>query len=164
MATTYDPIFTTTLTSAAATVTLNSFSQGYTDLICVMGYGSNSSGGQNLYMQLNGDTTSTYSNTRVGYGGGGVGSFRDSNSTVINVGAIYNTASAYLTHITHIPNYTNTTTFKTVLVRTTSQENVFCHVGLWRATPQAVTSITFSSSGGNFQTDSTFTLYGIKAA
>lgn len=163
MPTTYDPIYNQTLSAAAATVTLNNFSQAYTDLICVIGYGSNSVGGQNLLMQLNGDTTTTYSNTRLVYGGGGVGSFRDSNSSTINIGAIYGTAAA-LTHITHILNYTNTTTFKTVVVRTATTDNVGCHVGLWRATPQAVTSITFSSSGGNFQVGSTFTLYGIRAA
>ena len=161
MTATYKPISTQTLGTAVATVTLSSIPSTYTDLILVVGYGNNTVGGQNLYMQFNGDTGSNYSNTRLVAGGGGVGSYRDSNSTVINVGAIYGTADP-MTHISQINNYANTTTYKTVLCRHNTTNNVAAHVGLWRSTA-AITSITFSASGGNFGVGSTFTLYGIKA-
>ena len=158
----YEVISTQTLGSAAATVTMSSIPSTYTDLVLVIGNGGNSVGGENLYMRFNGDTASNYSNTRLVSGGGGIGSYRDSGSTVINVGAIYTTADP-LTHMSHINNYSNSTTYTTVLCRNNTPSNVAAHAGLWRSTA-AITSITFSASGGNFTVGSTFTLYGIKAA
>jgi hypothetical protein len=68
--------------------------------------------------------------------------------------------------VIQINNYSNSTTFKTPLIRTNtgpSWGTVFAIVGLWRNTA-AITSITFTPDTGNFDTGSTFTLYGIKAA
>lgn len=161
MPATYEPISTQTIGTAVSTVTLSSIPATYTDLVLVVGYGISTTGGENLYMRFNSDTGSNYSNTRLVAGGGGTGSYRDSGATVINVGAIYTTTDP-LTHISHINNYANSTTYKTVLCRNNTTSNVAAHVGLWRSTA-AITSITFSASGGNFGVGSTFTLYGIKA-
>ena len=162
MPATYEPISTQTLDTAVPTVTFSIIPSTYTDLVLVVGYGNNTVGGQNFLMQFNSDTATNYSNTRLVSGGGGLGSYRDSNAQSINIGAIYGTSDP-TTNILHINNYANTTTYKTVLCRHNTTNNVAAHVGLWRSTA-AITSITFSASGGNFGIGSTFTLYGVKAA
>jgi hypothetical protein len=64
----------------------------------------------------------------------------------------------------HFMNYSNTTTNKTVLGRSSAASGfVEAAVGLWRNT-SAITSITATTGGQSYQTGSTFTLYGIKAA
>lgn len=163
MPATYEPISTQTLGTAVSTVTLSSIPATYTDLILVIGYGVHSTGGELVNMRFNGDTATNYSNTRMANGGGGFGSFRDSNQSYINIGVIYTTADP-LTLIVNIPNYINSTTNKTVLCTSNTTQNVTATTGLWRATPQAITSIGLLLSGGNFGVGSTFTLYGIKAA
>ena len=69
--------------------------------------------------------------------------------------------------ILQLMNYSNTTTYKTILSRTNAAANgVDATVGLWRST-SAITSIEIgknSGMSGTFQIGSTFTLYGIKAA
>ena len=71
------------------------------------------------------------------------------------------------TIISHINNYNNTSTFKTVLTRSTaygtSSSCVDAFIGTWRNTA-AITSITVASSSANFTTASTFSLYGIASA
>ena len=61
MAITYEPIATTTLGSAQASVSFSSFS-GYTDLVLVC-VATTASDDQFLSVQFNGDTGSNYSNT-----------------------------------------------------------------------------------------------------
>ncbi len=62
-------------------------------------------------------------------------------------------------------NYSNATTYKTILVRGgDASQKVDATVNLWRST-SAITSITLFPGGGNsFLTGSTFSLYGIAAA
>ena len=67
--------------------------------------------------------------------------------------------------IINIQNYSNTTTYKTILGRANNAvTGVTETVGLWRST-SAITSMTLLQSYGSdlFKTGSTFTLYGIKA-
>jgi hypothetical protein len=70
--------------------------------------------------------------------------------------------------IFHLQNYSNSTTYKTVLNRTNYAGSggwTVASVGLWRDT-SAITSIRIAISEtqtGNFISGSTFTLYGIKA-
>jgi hypothetical protein len=64
-----------------------------------------------------------------------------------------------------IMDYSNSTTFKTVLSRTSNAGNgTGATVCLWRKTPEVITSITiFTESAINFAIGSTFSLYGIQA-
>jgi hypothetical protein len=58
-------------------------------------------------------------------------------------------------------NYSNTTTYKTILSRSNRAEQATeAFVGLWRNSA-AITSISIASA--TFTTNSIFTLYGIKA-
>lgn len=159
---TYTPIATTTLGSAASTVDFNSISGSYTDLVIVFSAGEPVGG--YLGLRFNGDTTTNYSRTFLYGTGTSAVSDRASNvsSIFINCGASVGAGVA----VVNIQNYTNTTTYKTVLARNNSQTDglVMANVGLWRKTPEAITSITLFGGGGNITAGSTFTLYGITAA
>jgi hypothetical protein len=168
MAITYEPISTTTLGSAAATVTFSSISGSYTDLVLVMSaFGSVS--GADIRVQVNSDTASNYSLTRlVGYTT--AFSNRASNATywqITNSVGIGSSSSDPTADVIQFMNYSNTTTNKTILVRHNQPQSSLmetaAQVGLYRST-SAITSITFSLSSGNYSSGSTFTLYGIKAA
>jgi len=157
---TYTPIATTTLGSAAASVTFSSISGAYTDLVIVGSVKLNGSGDY-LGLQFNSDTGSNYSRTRLSGSGSAASSERESNSARINM---YNQSSSnFYTNIIHIQNYSNATTYKTVLSRNDIADwNTNAQVGLWRST-SAITSITLIG-GGNLASGCTFTLYGIAAA
>ena len=166
---TYTPIATTTLSSSQSTVTLSSISGSYTDLICVITRKTDSGTYQDMRMQINGDTGNSYSTTTLaGYGTSSVESLRYSNyssSIFVDVDAQTSpTANIYNPVIIQLMNYSNTTTYKTWLVRGgNSATGVEAMVGLWRST-SAITSLTFSLTASTFSSGSTFTLYGITAA
>jgi hypothetical protein len=65
MAATYEPIETQTLGSAAASVTFSSITGSYTDLILVSSISTTHTATTSLVIQLNGDTATNYSNTRL---------------------------------------------------------------------------------------------------
>lgn len=163
---TYEPIATQTLGSAAATVTFSSIPGTYTDLVLVMS-ATGSSSGLDIRVQVNSDTASNYSITRL-LGYTTATSNRASNATYwqltnsVGIGTTEPTA-----HILQFMNYSNATTNKTVLVRYNQFQSTFtevaAEVGLWRST-SAINTITFSLSSSTYATGSTFTLYGIKAA
>lgn len=160
MAKTYEPIATQTLGSAAASVTFSSIASTYTDLVLVSN-GSTSTATGNIRIQFNGDTAANYSNTRVLGDGSSASSARDSSVGSTAIGD-WGTDRCLL--ITSIQNYSNATTNKTVLSRSNSEGFVSAYVGLWRKTPEAITSLTIFKNSANFTSGSTFTLYGIKAA
>jgi hypothetical protein len=164
MPATYEPIETRTLASAAASVTFTSIPSTYTDLILVMGNLTFSSGG-NPQVQYNGDTATNYSNTDL-YGTGSTdGSTYNVSNNYINVGfsATNGSASEPATVIVQIQNYSNATTFKTLLGRgNRAGGEVQTNVGMWRSTA-AINQVLVKTSS-TFQTGSTFTVYGIKAA
>jgi hypothetical protein len=164
MPSTYEPIATQTLGSAAASVTFSSISGAYTDLLLVSNIGA-SSGGQDYRIQFNGDTGNNYSTTVLYSTASSAISARSSNAAFIYLDYVGLTASSVQgLYTTNIMNYANTTTYKTVLNRCADGSNASeAEVGLWRNTA-AITSIVVAMTAGNLITGSTFTLYGIKAA
>lgn len=168
MASTYEPIATTTLSSSASDVTFSSISGSYTDLVLIVscrlvtaGYAS--------FLQFNGDTGNNYSVTELYGTGSAVGSSRVANldsaylTNNIPVGA---TSSVYAPIIINIMNYSNSTTYKTVLSRfNNANTGVDAIVNLWRST-NAINQIKIglTTGGGSYASGSTFTLYGVKAA
>ena len=157
MATTYEPIATTTLGSAASTITFSTISGSYTDLVVIF-RGIETTNDFNL-LRFNGDTGSNYSHTEIYGDGSSAQSGRGSNRTTMYFGRGQTTPNS---KILHILNYSNTTTYKTTLSRNNS-DSVGAFVNLWRST-SAITSIEFSRGGGNYDVGTTVTLYGIKAA
>lgn len=159
---TYTPIATYTAPSAQASVTFNSFS-GYTDLVLVTTHTCATGTNNTLALQFNGDTTNLYSRTAIYGDGSTADSFRVSNETAIYTGFAGSNSAITQTNIS-IQNYSNTTTTKTVLIRSTVPAGqTRATVSLWRKTPEAITSILLFPASGTFATGSTFTLYGIKA-
>lgn len=160
MASTYEPIATTTLGSATNTLTFSSIPSTYTDLMIIANH--TSSAGLGWFMRFNGDNATNYSMTYVGGNGTTAESVRESNATCTRVGNSYTTIG---TTIIQIQNYSNTTTYKSQISRTNNPSNfVAAIVGLWRSTA-AITSVTLLTNVvDTFSAGSTFTLYGIKAA
>ena len=159
---TYEPIATNTLSSTASSVTFSSISGSYTDLVLVSNGKMSAGSAVNNKITFNSDTTTNYSRTYV-YGDGSTAlSGRDSSQD--NLGFIYWNSTNPSTTIIQIQNYSNTTTYKTALARTSESGVAVAYVGLWRST-SAITNITITRGSTNdFASGSTFTLYGIKAA
>ena len=162
---TYTPIATQTLGSAAASVTFSSIPSTYTDLVLVWS-GTATTGNQDVYLQVgNGsvDTGSNYSFTILMGDGTSAASYRAATQTKI-ISEYHGTATNPSVIIYNLMNYANTSTYKTTLARTNSASNgTGATVGLWRST-SAINTITLSLSGSTFLAGSTFNLYGILAA
>ena len=164
---TYTPIASQTLSSAAASVTFSGIPQTYTDLVVVFA-GTAGGGNNNLVLTFNSDTGSNYSWTDIEGNGSTAASYRLSNQAGIKFA--YNlvaTGTSQCNTIMHIMNYSNTTTYKTALGRVNTPTSATIYVGttagvgLWRNTA-AITSLT-CSNGDNWASGSTFNLYGIDA-
>jgi hypothetical protein len=164
MPSTYEPIATTTLGSAQTSYTFSSITGIYTDLILVCSV--KGSGNEYIYLQFNGDTGTNYSFTLLGGNGVNAISARAATQSQIQQGYAYTDTSNFSYQgISHIMNYSNATTYKTVLTRADNgNNNSGASVGLWRNS-NAITSIkVFPSGGTNMSIGTSLTLYGIKAA
>lgn len=168
MASTYTPIATTTLSSAANSYTFSSIPSTYTDLVLITN--TTAAANANLYFRVNGDSGTNYSFTILNGDGTNGNSARSSNNTqgtATWTGATMN--NAWTGGIIHFMNYSNTTTNKTFMSRyggyssTGGSFETTEVVNLWRSTA-AINSITIQSLSPNYSIGSTFTLYGIKAA
>ena len=165
---TYVALDKVTVGSAVASVTLNmgsSITQTYTDLIMVIN-AANTSGNQDVTFRLNGDSGANYSRTYLRGNGSTATSTRATGATsgyLTGTTGTSTTAGEY-NSITHFMNYSNATTYKTIITRSNLASNgTEAVVNLWSATPQAITSIVVTSTTGTFTTGSTFSLYGIRA-
>jgi len=161
---TYEPIATNTLSSPASSITFSSISGSYTDLILITSASSDISADTNdITCQFNSDTGSNYSTVYV-YG---TGSSASSGSTNNSSGVLIarHHATEYAAGITHFQNYSNTTTYKNVLSRGSAASTItIAYAGVWRNTA-AITSIVLTpTSASNFDSGSTFSLYGILTA
>ncbi len=162
---TYEPIATNTLGSAASSVTFSSISGSYTDLVLVCV--AKGASAQSMRMQFNGDTATNYSTTNLFADIGGSPSASSSRYTTessIRPGYVQNGISTtdFTPCIIQLQNYSNSTTYKTILSR--SDKAVNATVGLWRNTSAITSIVLFPAGSVNFISGSTFTLYGISAA
>ena len=117
---TYTPIYSTTLSSNASDVTFSNIPSGYTDLVVVV-FGASTTAGSStngLRWQLNGDSSANYSETQIYSDGSTATSTRGSGATDIGAGLLMQTSAGYFaTNIISFMNYSNTTTYKTMLTR-----------------------------------------------
>lgn len=168
---TYEPIATTTLGSAAASITFSSIPGTYTDLRVVYilrtDRANTVDGGK---LQFNSDTATNYSNTYIS--GDGTSALSNRASTVNSIDivqSIGNNATSGIFGLTTVDIFSYAgSTFKTCLITTSTDQNgsgrTNAIVGLWRST-SAITTITLTpSTGPNWLAGCTATLYGIKAA
>jgi len=167
MATTYDKIATTTLSSAASSITFSSIAASWTDLRLIL-VGTTVVTGENVIMQFNSDTATNYSFTRLDGSGTAASSGRNANTSFLiwtQAGGTSNTIPTFFT--ADIFSYAGST-YKTSLLTSSEDKNgsgeIERYVGLWRNT-SAITRLDLTTNGGsNFATGTTATLYGIKAA
>jgi len=164
MPSTYEPIATTTLGTAALSITFSSIPATYTDLKLVMTLSSATSATTRI--RLNGDTASNYSQTFIQGDGTTAGSGRFTSNdrwNLLNTG--HSTTSPFFINM-DIFSYAGST-FKTALHSYNNDNNgsgsVEEYVSLWRST-SAITSIEIYRASINFAIGSTATLYGIKNA
>jgi|688.fasta_scaffold985724_2 hypothetical protein len=161
------PIGAVTVGSAgAASITFSSIPSTYKHLQ-IRGYQKAASAGD-LNFTLNGDTGANYTRHYLyGTGSSTASSGANTSQTLGYVG--YNPSTVYFqASIIDILDYTSTVKYKTVRSSLGTDANGSGYILLtssgWFATPAAITSITFTSGGGNFSQFSQFALYGIKGA
>lgn len=182
---TYTPIETYTLSTAASSVTFgsgNTLPQTYTDLVIVVqGIQESSYSARNMGIRFNNDSGSNYSSVQIlNTSAGSDNDLNNAYGPLVN-SSVNTTSGAYTTGIINIQNYSNSTTFKTVInkggtsaVYTSGGSNVGTYIGenicVWRNTAP-ITQITLyavapnqAGSGSNWSVGSTFTLYGIANA
>lgn len=163
MAATYEPIATTTLSSAASSITFSSIASSWTDLRLVLtGTGSTT---LNPWLTFNNDSSALYSQTNLAGDGSVAESTRQTSGTYIKeIYNLFNTTPSMVTY--DIFSYAGST-YKTVLMTIASDNNgsgrTANQVGLYRSTT-AISRIDLTASTGNFAIGTTATLYGIKAA
>jgi hypothetical protein len=168
MPATYEPIATNTLGSATQTVTFSSIPQTYTDIVLIVSNVKHSYPGTDTVrdnlVQFNADTGGNYSITFMYGDTTGTGTIRNNNISAINTDYPMASANAGGLIIANIQNYSNSTTYKTVIQRTTTSTRTSAYVNLWRNT-DAITSMVVGASGGyTLSAGTVITLYGIKAA
>ena len=163
---TYTPIATNTLASAASSVTFSSIAGTYTDLVLVTNFSLTADNNYASYVQVNGDTASNYSRTILYGDGTAAGSARQSSTTSCYFGTWNTDMDTVDRAVTTIffNNYSNSTTYKTIMGRyNVASKETGAAVGTWRNTA-AITSINIATGGSTYIAGSTFTLYGIAAA
>lgn len=167
---TYSLIASYTVPSTTASYTFSSIPGTFTDLVLVVtGIGAVAT--TFPYMQFNGLSTNIYSDTQLYGNGTSAGSSR---RTAQSRGYIAEQVEMYTSQtsntLVHIMDYSNSTTYKTYLVRNNNTSGTYSGteaiVGLAQLTA-AITSITIGTAVGgvdkNFASGTTFKLYGIQA-
>jgi hypothetical protein len=162
MAVTYDPIATTTLGSAASSITFSSIPSTYTDLQVVLTVLPTAA--NRPYLQFNSDTGTNYSRTIIYGDGTSATSTATANTNQIITSAL--TSDQVNLTTWDIFSYAGST-YKTVLGKVAMDKNgsgvVVATVGLWRST-SAINTINITASASTFAAGTTCTVYGIKAA
>lgn len=162
MPSTYEPIATTTISGSSNLVNFNSIPQTYTDLILVSSYAGTNTG---LNIYPNGDAGSNKSATVLRGNGTSAESLRGSSIALRDYWTTVTNASGEFTvSIINFNNYSNSTTYKTALVRrSVASAYVEALINTWRSTA-AITQLQVYSANGNYTIGSTLTLYGVKSA
>jgi hypothetical protein len=119
-----------------------------------------------LWLRINNDSGTNYSDTILTGNGSTASSTRASNNTILGFNYTLVSGNPAVFEM-WILNYANTSTYKTILWREANDNNgsgtTTLHVGLWRSTA-AITSVNFLYPGGNSQTaNTTAALYGVRS-
>lgn len=158
---TYVALDKVTVGSAVSSVTFSSIPSTYTDL--VIEFAGTLSTSDGLKLVFNSDTGTNYSDTYLIGSGSAATSGRNTNQT----GAFNSFGGTTQWNFqSHIQNYSNSTTYKTVISRFNDTTNYTgSRVSLWRST-SAITSIQVAvvTGGTTIASGSTFSLYGIAAS
>jgi hypothetical protein len=153
---------TTTLSSAAASITFSSISGSYKDLRLVLVTRDAGAGGI-LQLTFNGSSATNYSDSWIRGNGSTASGGRNTTQAYINMQYATGGATNWGMFTADIFNYSGSTN-KTVLLTDSNDENgsgfVYRQVGLWRSTA-AITSLTVTANSGTMAAGTTATIYGI---
>jgi len=165
--TSYIPIASQTLTSAASSVTFSSIPttlDGKTlrDLVLVCEFTTDSATNAELRLRVNGDTSSIYSSVSMA----GDGSTAQSTSTTTNVFrlgrfVVFNNTYRGFSTCSFL-DYAQTDKHKSWLVRTDAAANGTEALAGRYGSTSAITSMNIFPTAGNLAIGSTFSLYGIE--
>jgi len=158
--------------SSTSSVTFSSISSAYTDLVIVSNY-AGSVNDVGFFLRVGNssiDTGTNYSRTALNGNGTTAESTRESSQTGISLAYNYGNSTSIDKpnfQITNLMNYSNTTTNKTILIRSrgtrdNAATDTTAMAGLWRST-SAINVIQIYPVSGNILAGSTFSLYGIAA-
>lgn len=164
---TYTPLATTTLGSAASSITFSSIPSTYTDLRVIF-TSTTTIAGANFLLYFNNDSGTNYSYTYLN-GSGSAASSGQATGTAYGFAGSITTGSN-----TSIPNFIAIdvfsyagSTYKTALCQSSNDQNgsgdVSSIVNLWRST-SAINRVDITCNGTTMKTGSTATLYGITKA
>lgn len=153
------------LNATAASVVFDNIPQsGYTDLKIVLSGRNTSAGDDQVWISFNGSTTG-FSNIVLYGNGSGAGQSGAIARYVANVTTSGYTANTFSNCEIYIPNY-RSSNFKSISADAVNENNATTAFAvlvstLWSNTA-AITSITLTTSSGTaFETNSTFSLYGL---
>jgi hypothetical protein len=154
------------LASTASSISFSSISGSYTDLKIIF-KNQQSGGSDSRYLQINGDSSNSYSRTKIVGDGTSAYSGAQTSQTALRIAEGGSPQfPIWQTQIIDFFNYSGST-YKTFLISSTEPDagagQVFRGVGLWLNT-SAITSITLALFAGVFAIGTSATLYGIKAA
>ena len=155
---TYTALANVTLAGSSASVTFSSIPATYRDLILVFNGGA-VSGAHNLTIALNSDTGANYSAVHMSGTGSSTESSGSNANRLLNYYG-YLEANQNTVIIAQFMDYSATDKHKTYLSRSNNAGNGISAVaGRW-ANTAAITSIAITT-GANYSSGSTFTLFGI---
>lgn len=160
---TYEPIATQTATGSETSFTFSSLGS-YTDIVIEID-AKNLTGNSDVLLRFNSDSGTNYSATIAGGDGSSAYSYRRTNSTsvICNYFNFLNSSTATIFRI-NVQSYRNGSTHTPVFIRADRSDQASeMIIGNWRST-SAITSLSIALSSSSFASNSTITLYGIKAA
>jgi hypothetical protein len=171
MPVTYELISSTTLATATSSITISSIPQTYTDLVSVWYMPSTASGGQDPYVEVNGQTGSYYGAQSLDAQStmSAARSLNMNSAALIGFQYGYTESNQPLLITSNFANYTNTTYNKTIISDVASSYSTSnpraINVCVYRDT-LAITSLKFNiaTSTNNMAVGTVLSLYGIKAA
>jgi hypothetical protein len=157
---TYTPLATVTLGTAVSSVTFSSIPATYRDLILILSTKLVSSAGT-IRIRLNGDSGTNYSDAVMN----GNGSTTASNSRTGQTGAFAGSVGTSDTNtVIQLMDYSATDKHKTLLTRENEPANLVAARAARYASNTAVTSVLVGNDAGvNFAIGCTFNLYGVIA-
>ena len=159
----YELISTTIVPSAQASVTFSSTAAwaNYKHLQLRL-TGQPVANGATMWVQFNGDTTSNY-NYHYLYGQGSTAtSGNGANGNGVLVGGVSGFGNTiFMGAVMDILDFSNTNKNKTTRALSGASTEIDLASGLWRST-SAITSLTVYFTGTNVNTNSRFSLYGLR--
>ena len=159
MASTYNPISTTTFSSNTTSYTFSSIPATYTDLVLVISgnFTADVSGG----LTFNNDSGSNYSATRM-YGDG-TNATSNGSYAATQMAFTTGTGTTRSTFKINIFSYSSSSVYKPVIIEA-AMDTISLRSGMWFSTSAINRIDVTANSGQQFVSGTTLTLYGIKAA